>query len=296
MTGYSTADTYRSLIDEVITSLQGYGEHHDTMATLAVDIDADTLSFPVTGPEIGRGVIEIDQELMWVESVESNTVHIPPWGRGHKGTRKTLHNAGSMVSASPVYPRSIVAREVANTIRAVYPALFAVRSAEVMSGSANWQIELPDDCDRVLSVEWSTLSGYPAEIVSSWELQHSANTELFPTGKLLLLGKPCIGNLRVCYAARPSLLLYEDDPFTVTGLPESSRDVIVLGAASRLLPWIDTGRVPSQSVSADLLDAKNGIGTAVSVGRELRNNYKLRLAEEQAALQAKYPTKVHKTR
>ena len=117
-----------------------------------------------------------------------------------------------------------------------------------------------------------------------------------PDRKLLLLGKPCIGNLRVCYAARPSLLLYEDDPFTLTGLPASSRDVIVLGAASRLLPWIDTGRVPSQSVSADLLDAKNGIGTAVSVGRELRNNYKLRLAEEQAALQAKYPTKVHKTR
>lgn len=296
MTGYSTADTYRSLVDEVITSLQGYGVHHDTMGTLAVDIDAEALSFPVTGPEVGRGVLEIDQELMWVESVEGNIVRIPPWGRGHKGTRKTLHNAGAMVSVAPVYPRSIVAREVVNAIRAVYPALFAVRTAEVTGGMAHWQMELPDDCDRVLSVEWTTLPGYPAEIVSQWELNHSADTVLFPSGKLLLLGRPVIGTLRVTYAARPSLLLYEDDPFTVTGLPESSRDVVVLGAASRLLPWLDTGRVPSQTVSADLLDAKNGIGTAVSVGRELRNNYKLRLAEEQAALQAKYPTKAHKTR
>jgi hypothetical protein len=47
-----------------------------------------------------------------------------------------------------------------------------------------------------------------------------------------------------------------DDFSAVTGLPESCRDVIVYGAAYRLLSFIDPGRINLTSAESDLADSK----------------------------------------
>lgn len=291
MTGYPPGDTFSSLIEEVITYLTGFGVSNDQLATLAVDIAPGTTQFRVSG-QVSRGLIEINQELMWVETLEGDLVTLAPWGRGHKGTSASAHSAGAMVSVRPTYPRSIVAREVNNTIRSLYPTLFAVDTMTAQS-SSGWTIEIPADCERILSVELTTVSQDPPEILNTWELTHSASTS---SGKALLLGTAYMGSFRVTYAKMPAALILDEDPFSLTGLPVTSRDVVVLGAASRLVPWLDSGRVPTQTVNADLLDAKNGLGTAISVGRELRTQFRTRLAEEQSALLSRYPMRAHKIR
>jgi hypothetical protein len=298
--GYPTADTFASLIDEVITSLQGFGTDNDALATLTESLNDNATTFMVDDTEeIARGIIEIDEEIMYVSSAENGSVVIMPWGRGFKGTVASAHANGSPVSIAPSWPRAVVAREINNTIRAVYPQIFAVKTTDFLINSITWQYELPADVDRVLAVEWrwsNTVDGWIP--IHGWETIQSANTIDFTTGKALLISEPLPSGVRihVTYAAQPTLLVYATDLFTLTGLASSSRDVIVYGAASRLLPWQDTGRVPVETVSSDVQDTVKPVGMGVSVANEIRKLYATRLQDERRALLNRYPSRTHKVR
>src|ERR1700759_1297627 len=152
---YPTNDTFSSLIDEVITSLSGFGTDNDAVATLIQSIGPDDLTFSVDDSgNIGTGLIELDEEIMYVNSADQGTVTIYPWGRGFKGTVADSHALYSPISVSPTWPRAVVAREVNNTIRAVYPNLFAVATTDFLASPTEWQYNMPGDIDRILSVEW----------------------------------------------------------------------------------------------------------------------------------------------
>jgi hypothetical protein len=300
VTAFSTIDTFGSLIEEVRMSLSGYGVDNDLVCSLSADIGAADLLIGVSDTSaVSRGIIEIDDEILYVKSNSSGTLTIEPFGRGFKGTTAAAHTTGAMVSINPTYPRSIVSREINNTIRAVYPDLFAVNATNITTDGNNWQYELPANLDRVLLVDakWTVIDGW--EPVREWDVTHSADTSDYSTGKFLSLGAPWGAGvtIRVTYAAEPTLLSASTDVFsTVTGLPSSSRDVIVYGAAARLLPWLDTGRVPVETVMADLADANKPLGGAVSLAREIRQNYQLALRQEREQLLAKYPIKTRRTR
>lgn len=296
MAGYPTTDTYSSLIDEVITSLQGFTLLTDQPYSLSSNITDTATSIPTDATSIGRGVIEIDEELIYITSNTAGTLTVPAWGRGWKGTTKATHSSGAMVNVAPVYPRSVVAREVNNVVRAVYPDLFAVKTTDLTGSSTHWQYEMPADVERILSVEWrwDTISGW--RTVNGWELTCSAYSTDFASGKFLSVteGIPVSAKIHVTYAAAPTLFTSAADTFTgKTGLPASSRDVIVLGTASRLLPWVDVSRTPAETVPSDLTDQQRPIGAAVQLARELRAQYAERLSKEREALYSKYPIRSH---
>lgn len=300
MSGYPTTDTFSSLVDEVITSLEGFTLMTDQPYSLTGNITNTATSVPTDATSIGRGVIEIDEELIYVTSNSSGTLTVPAWGRGWKGTTKAAHTSGACVFVSPVYPRSVVSREVNNSIRSVFPDLFAVKTVDVVGSSTRWQYELPADCERILSVEWrwDTISGWNP--VTDWELTASAYATDFPTsGKFISITEaiPVSAKIHITYAAAPTLLTNAADTYaSTTGLPASSRDVIVLGAASRLLPWVDTGRTPAETVPSDMTDQQRPIGSAVQLARELRTRYQERLSKERDALYSKYPIRAHRIR
>lgn len=297
---YPTNDTFSSLIDEVITSLQGFGTDNDQVCTLVGGIGSSDTSISVDDTDdVSRGIIEIDQEIIYVFSADQGLIQVPPWGRGFKGSVASAHTAGAMVSVAPSWPRAAVAREVNNTVRSVYPSLFAVGTLELTSNSLTWQYQIPATVDRVLSVEWrwtTTIDGWMP--VTGWEMIQSANTTDFASGKALLIAEPLPAGCRihVTYAKQPTLMVNPTDVFTVTGLPSSSRDVIVYGAASRLLPWQDTARIPVESVSSDVQDSLKPVGNAISLAKEIRNLYAIRMQAEQQALMDRYPMRAHKVR
>lgn len=296
---FPSSDTYGSLIEEVILSLEGWGASKEQRVTLAGSITDSATTITVDdGTQVSRGIIEIDNELIWINTTNDVTLTVPPWGRGFKGTTPAAHIVGAAVSVNPTWPRSVIAREINNTIRAVYPMLFAVKSTEFTASSTLWQYALPSDTDRVLSVEWrwNAIEGWAK--LNAWELSHSADTDDFSSGKMLSLGEypPTGATVRILYAAPPSLLVNLNDSYTLTGLSASSRDIVVLGAAARLTPWLDAGRLPVQTVEADALDTPRPLGTAVSIGKEMRARYDARLAEERRALFTRYPLRAHKVR
>jgi len=298
--GYPTSDTFSSLIDEVITSLSGFGTENDAVCTLLEPVTASSVVLSVDDTDdVSRGLLEIEEEILYVNSAENGTVTLQSWGRGYKGTTAVAHAAGTPVFVAPTWPRAVVAREVNNTIRAVYPNLWAIGTNDFSSSPTTWQYVMPAAVERVLSVEWrwtTDLDGWMP--ITGWELIQSANVTDFATGKALLISEPLPAGCRihVTYAKAPTFLSLPTDTYASTGLPSSSRDVIVYGAASRLLPWQDTGRIPVTAVSSDVQDSLKPVGNGIVLSKELRNLYVTRLADERRALLERYPTRTHRVR
>jgi hypothetical protein len=130
------ASTLDVLTDEVVMNLAGYTLQQDrtTHLTSPVTTTTSTLAAPTTfslnADEVGTGIIEIGDELIWVDSYDriSKTATVPPYGRGFMGTTAETHVAGDRVIITPTFPRSSVKRAIQDTIRAIGSSIFAAKN------------------------------------------------------------------------------------------------------------------------------------------------------------------------
>lgn len=292
---FPSTDTFSTLIDEIILALTGTGQTTDLITTLIGNIDADDLVLMVSdSSSLSRGLLEIGDELVYAGSVSGATATIPPWGRGYRGSTATAHVEGEAVYIAPSWPRSVIAREINNTIRSLYPTLFAVKTTTITVAADKWQYGVPSDLERILACDWQWVN-YGWRPVQGWEAIHSADTADFPTGKAVSLSEPLPSgaSVRITYAARPTLLSTASDVFTATGLPASCKDVVLLGTTARMLPWADTARVASQAAEAAAMTASRPTGTATQLAVQLSKQYQLRLAEERTSLLQSHPSRSH---
>jgi hypothetical protein len=103
--------------------------------------------------------------------------------------------------------------------------------------------------------------------------------------------------VKVNYVTQPQVLSNTSDVFTTTtGYSETARDVVILGAAYRLLTYLDPARASQISPQADEIDAKRSFGSANSAARQIFALYQQRLKEEIQAFQGQFPTRVHYSR
>ena len=126
--------TLNSLVDDVQLDLSGFTYRQDRVTYLLTAATTSDLVLNVASTEnIGKSIIEIDDEMMWVDSYDrqANTVTIAPFGRGYNGTTATAHAVNAKVVITPTYPRSAVKRAINDTLNAVYPKVFSVGSTAV---------------------------------------------------------------------------------------------------------------------------------------------------------------------
>jgi hypothetical protein len=126
-----------------------------------------------------------------------------------------------------------------------------------------------------------------------------ANVSAFNTDKVINVYDKIVPGrtVQVYYSTIPSNLTNANDDFAaVTGLPESSRDVVTLGAAYRLLSYIDTGRINLSSAEADLADTKLPSNAGASASKYVFALYQQRLNEESVKLQDRFPVRLHYTK
>jgi hypothetical protein len=103
--------------------------------------------------------------------------------------------------------------------------------------------------------------------------------------------------VKVVYATDPEPFTSNSQDFaTQTGLPNSARDVAILGASYRLLTYLDPARASQVSPQADETDSKRPYGASQSATKQLYALYVQRLNEETARQQAQYPIRVHYSR
>ena len=297
--------TFGTMADEVGRKLAGYTLRNDRQTHLISSLNSTSLGINVASAEnVSNGIIEINDELIYVDSYDrvGGVLNIPPYGRGYSGTNPRLHATGSRVVVSPTFPRIDVKEALNETIQAVFPDLYATLTTTFNYSPAVTTYALPDDCETVLSVSYQSTGPSKEWIpVRNYRTDASANTSAFNSRNSISIysGVETGRTVQVTYSSAPVVMESDDDDFgIVTGLPESSKDVIVFGAAARLASFIDPGRLTFGSAESDQMSqvAGRSYGAGTNASKYLLAIYQQRLQEESRKLSDRNPIRVHFTR
>jgi hypothetical protein len=294
--------TFANIIDETALALTGYTNRQDQATYLTSPLSSTATTFTVAdGTVLTRGLVEIDDELIWVDSFDrtTNTATVPAYGRGFRDTVATTHTAGTRVTITPSFPRSVIRRNINLAIDAVYPDLFGVYYTTFPFQAAVTTYVLPQEAIDILGASWQTIGPSKEWLpIRHYRVDRMANPGYWNSGKTISIREGIIPGrtVQITYTKKPAILTYDSDDFSnLTGLPESAREVIVLGAAYRTAMYLDMGRVPAQTAEADSQGQTNPIGSAVNVGRTIQQMYQQRLLIEVRRLQEQYPPRTHYT-
>jgi len=306
--------TLSNMIDETLINLAGYTFQQDRSTYLTAPVTTTTSSSasPLimslgSTDSVGKGIVEIDEELLWVDNYDriANTATVAPYGRGYLGTTAATHTLDTKVTISPTFPRFSVKRAINDTISALAANIFAVKTATFTYSSAVSTYAFADlNIKNILSVSWQSIGPSKEWVpIRRYDFDSLANAAAFgyTTEKVqtITLGEvPVSGRtVKVIYATNPVAFTTSAQEYTnQTGLPESTRDVVILGAAYRLLSFLDPARAAMVSPQADETDSKRPFGASQSATKQLFALYSQRLNEETKAQQQNYPPKVHYSR
>jgi len=297
--------TFSQMTSEVQSNLQGYSLRQDRITWVATSggISATDLNIKIgSADNLAKGIVQIDNELIWVNSFDRQNLTLnvaPGFGRGYQGTTPSPHADNAQVILTPTFPITMIQQAINDTINSLYPKLFQVASTTFTFNAAQIAYPLPDDARDVLYGSWQTPGPSKEWLpINRWRIDRMANVAAFNTNKTVNLYEKIVPGrtVQIYYSTIPSNLTnYNDDFAAVTGLPESSRDVVTLGAAYRLLSYIDTGRINLSSAEADLADTKLPSSAGASASKYIFALYQQRLAEESTKLQDRFPIRLHYT-
>lgn len=297
--------TFSQMTSEVQSNLQGYSLRQDRITWVATSggISATDLNIKIgSADNLAKGIVQIDNELIWVNSFDRQNLILnvaPGFGRGYMGTTPSPHAENAQVILTPTFPVTMIQQAINDTINSLYPKLFQVASTTFTFNAAQIAYPLPDDARDVLYGSWQTPGPSKEWLpINRWRIDRMANVAAFNTTKTVNVYEKIVPGrtVQIYYSTIPSNLTnYNDDFAAVTGLPESSRDVVTLGAAYRLLSYIDTGRINLSSAEADLADTKLPSTAGTSASKYIFALYQQRLQEEALKLQDRFPVRLHWT-
>jgi len=317
------AITLSDMINEVSMNLSGYTLTQDRSTYLKTAITTTTSSSaaPLTislgsTANVGMGTIEIDEELLWVDTYDrvGNTAIVAPYGRGYLGTTAATHAADTKVTISPTFPRFTIKRAINDTINALGSSIFAATTTTITSNAAVAAFRLPAtgsslNIRNILAVAYQSIGASKEWIpIRSWRLDNNANTTAFTSGQTISIYDrvPSGRTIQIVYSKDPAVFtttidatyttltaINNQDFATITGLPESCKDLTILGATYRLLTNLDPARAAMVSPQADETDSKRPYGSAQTITKNIYALYSQRLAEEIKKQENKYPIRVH---
>jgi len=308
--------TLANMMDEVQVNLAGYTFQQDrtTYISSAVSTTTSSSASPLvlslgSTESLGKGIVEIDEELLWVDSYDrvANTATVAPYGRGYLGTTAATHTADAKVTIAPTFPRFNIKRAINDTIRSLGSSIFAMKTTTFTFNAAVSTYAFANlNIKNILTVHWQDIG--PSKEwrpIRKYDFDAVANPEAFgyTSGtdqvQTITLGEAPISGrtVKIVYATDPvAFTTNSQDYVTQTGLPESTRDVVILGAAYRLLSFLDPARAAQVSPQADETDSKRPYGASQTATKQLYALYSQRLAEETKAQQQNYPPRVHFSR
>jgi hypothetical protein len=295
--------TFKELVDEVALNLQGFTLRQDRSTHLTAAVTSTATNITLSSADnVAKGIIQIDDELIWVDSYDKNTgvVTIPPYGRGYLGTTKSSHTSGTQVIVKPTYPRNNIKKAINDTVRAIFPSVFGTGTYTFEYSPAVLTYALPNDVETILAIAWQTVGPTQEWVpIRSWRIDPMASTTEFNSNNSLSVYDTIVPGrtVQVFYTKQPDTFeIDQDDYEDVTGLPLSCKDVLVYGAAYRMASMIDPGRLTLTSPEADIQSNKIPLNAGTNAARYLLALYTQRLDEETSKLRDRYPIRVHYTR
>lgn len=295
--------TFNDIIDEVSLNLAGYTMRQDRTTHLTTAVNSSVITFPVNSVDnISKGLIEIDDELVWVDSFDksSKSLLIAPYGRGYLGTTAASHLVNSKVTIAPTFPRHSIKKAINDTIQSTAGTLFGIESTIFDYNPSVTTYALPYNAEDILAVSYEdigpTKEWYP---IRRYRVDRMADLESFNSNVTITVYDliPTSSRIKVTFVVDPEPFNHPSDDFEgTTNLPASTKDVIVLGACYRLLSFVDPGRLSYSSPEADLQSSRIQYGSGTNVAKYVYALFQQRLSEESSRLRDKYPVRVHYTR
>jgi hypothetical protein len=303
--------TLLDMIDEVSINLSGYTLQQDRATHITADVaaTASTIAAPInlslaSTDSVGKGIVEIDEELFWVDNYDrvGNTATIAPYGRAYLGTTLAAHTAGTKVTIAPTFPRFVIKRAINDTISAIGSSIFAANKTTITSNLSTSAFRLPAtgnslNIRSILAVAYEAIGPSKEWIpVRNWRFDGNANSTAFTSEQTISIYDMITSGrtIQVVYSTDPLPFTANTETFaTQTGLPQSCKDLVVLGATYRLLSNLDPARASMVSPQADETDSKRPYGSTQSLTRQVYALFTQRLSEEIKSQQEKYPIRVH---
>lgn len=278
------------LLDEMSAQLHGYGSTQDRITPLTSDIGPTDLTMTVDfsfGQAVGiaPGVVEIDSEQLYVVSVDatSNLITVANgFGRGYNGTTPVAHSAGAKIVSRPKFPRNWMFKQANQIIDSLYPDIFDTAtflgSVTYPNNTYNLGATTPIE---ILDAQWQ-------DTLSRWWKCESYTVDpydgTFRLGGGAMVGRP----LRVLFTAPPKLFTAETDDFSVTGLPASCVDLIILGVVARQVFGLDISRAQLSSVEQSARSTAVPPNAGLNASSYVMKLFAARLASEAKSLRSQY--------
>jgi len=298
--------TLTDIINEVTLNLAGYTYQQDRTTFISSPVSTTTQTSLSLGSteSIGKGIIEIDDELLWIDTFDrvANTATVAPYGRGYLGTTAATHTANSKVTIAPTFPRFSVKRAINDTIRALGSSIFAAETTTFTFVGAQNTYDFDGlNIQNILDMSYQSIGATKEWIpIRRWRFDSVADATTWgATAQTVSIYDYVTSGrtVKVVYATDPTEFTADNQVFTTqTGLPASCKDVVVLGASYRLLTYLDPARAAQQSPQADETDSKRPYGASQTATRQLFTLYTQRLQEEVLRQQNYYPIRVHYSR
>jgi hypothetical protein len=159
--------TLAQMMDEVQINLSGYTYQQDrsTYLVSAVTTTTSPSSSPTilslgSASDLGKGIVEIDEELLWVDSVDrvANTATISPYGRGYLGTTASTHAVDAKVTVSPIFPKESIKKAINDTIHAVGGAIYATKQTTFTYNAAITTYSFSGlGIENILAMSWQDI-------------------------------------------------------------------------------------------------------------------------------------------
>lgn len=293
--------TLGELVDETIDTLLGFTHRQEQVTYLTSTVAADALSLPVAdGTVAGTGQVEVGGELVFVDRVAGNTLTVAPFGRGYRSSTAASHPSGTQVTVRPAFPRHRVRSEINNTINLIGADVYSIATGEFTFEPSQAGYELDAATfpllDDVLALHWDPEDGTDSWVgVKRWRLNKYADPTVFPSGVSLDVFDAILpgATVRVTYKklVEPFTVDAADSAVfaTATGLPETCRDLVVLGAVAALAWGVDLGKSGEQSVSGMAVADGRPAGPSSAMARQLFQKFQFRLETERNRVLALVP-------
>ena len=180
--------TLNEMVNEIKSNLQGYTLRQDRISYVANSAGLSTTSSSITigsASNLAKGTIEIDDELIWIDSFDkaTNTLNvIPGFGRGYQGTTPAPHAQYAQVTLAPTFPRSSIKKAINDTINSLFPNLWIVSSYTFTFNASVTTYALPDDLESILYISWQTTGSSQEWLpITRWRADGMANSATFNT-------------------------------------------------------------------------------------------------------------------
>lgn len=283
------------IIDQASVQLHGYGSNYDRITPLAADIGPTDTTFQVAyayGQAVGitPGMVEIDDELLYVVTVDPTNGTCTVAYRGYRGTTPATHIAGTSVISRPKFPRTWLFDQMNNVIGQVYPDLFQVLTYQTTIQWPRNTYTIPGIKPlRIIDCQWQNPLG-DWEGINGYKIDPYDQTVRIGSGGMV--GRP----IRFLYAAPPGKFTLQSDDFVVaTGLPDTTQDVLMYGIVARAVGTLDIAR--AQTTSVEQSDRSRIVPpfAGQNAAKFYEAKFQDRLKNEAAALRKLYRSRLVRT-